>query len=267
MADRIVDRVNSAVIGGSRKVEDDAPSVPAMAMTAVGDRPRRVSRRRNRSRGPGHPAPDRSQRDAEMNGRLFLREALPVAEHHGVAILFWQSTELLLHDRTEFLGIQPGRIVGLEPLDHPQGRAPLDRPSPSGFDPGTGRDTIGDPIKPTPDRLLMADGSDATDEDQERRLERVLGVVRVMKPVATDAQDHRTVAEDEDLESRLGRRVATAGEPLQQLTVGQPGGRPDVEKRLDFAQERGRSSRGHPGLPSSRSRSLQRMPGAEPSYP
>src|SRR5262249_32155703 len=41
-------------------------------------------------------------------------------------------------------------------------------------------------------------------QDQERRLEGVLGLVRVAKHLAADAQDHRAMPGDQLLEGRLG---------------------------------------------------------------
>ena len=48
-------------------------------------------------------------------------------------------------------------------------------------------------------------------------------------------QDHRAVALHQGGEGQLGPLVATGREPLQELTVGQAGGRPRVEERAEMA--------------------------------
>ena len=97
-------------------------------------------------------------------------------------------------------------------------------------------------MQPAPDRLLPAHGGGPADEDEERGLEGVLGVVLVAQDRAADAEDHRPVPLDQGREGRPGRLVPvpvpvrTAGEPAQQLAVGQPARRARVEERPDVLE-------------------------------
>ena len=59
------------------------------------------------------------------------------------------------------------------------------------------------------------------DQDQEDRLEGVLGVVLVAEGRSAGVQHHRAVPRDQGRERQLGRLARPAGEPLQQLAVGQ----------------------------------------------
>ena len=64
----------------------------------------------------------------------------------------------------------------------------------------------------TPDR------SGPADQDQERRLERVLDVLAVMEDRPARAHDHRPVPLHQ---RREGGPIPTRQEPLQELTVGE----------------------------------------------
>jgi len=64
-------------------------------------------------------------------------------------------------------------------------------------------------------------------QDQERRLERILGVVVVAQHIATHPLHHRPMPLDQRRESRF---VATRHEQVEQLLVGKPNNRADFEK-------------------------------------
>jgi hypothetical protein len=64
----------------------------------------------------------------------------------------------------------------------------------------------------TPDRPPLADGAAFLDEDENRGLEGVLGVLRVREGAAANAVDERPVPAEQRGERGL---VAPAGEPLQ----------------------------------------------------
>ena len=65
---------------------------------------------------------------------------------------------------------------------------------------------------PGPDRAGLAD------EDEERRLEGILGVVMIGQQAAADAQDHRAMPRHQRRESRLLSAVEVT---LQELAIGQ----------------------------------------------
>src|SRR5262249_30975943 len=78
-----------------------------------------------------------------------------------------------------------------------------------------------DRVEPVGDRLLPALGGSAPGEDEECRLEGVLGILLTAQHSATDTEDHRSMAADE---RREGVLVALTGETPQQLAVGRRGG-------------------------------------------
>ena len=87
-------------------------------------------------------------------------------------------------------------------------------PPPGGGGIGPDRHAVGHPIEPGPQRDAAADRTRFLDEDQERGLEGILGVVRILQDAPADAQDHRPVTRHQDLERR---GVIPGGEALEQL--------------------------------------------------
>ena len=72
------------------------------------------------------------------------------------------------------------------------------------------------------------------DQDQEGRLEGVLGLVIVAQHAAAGAKDHRPVPLHQCPESHFGRLAGGGCKPFQQLSVRQPRGDPHVEKRAEM---------------------------------
>ncbi len=140
-------------------------------------------------------------------------------------------------------------------------------PRPSGGvppQPAPSRDPAGHTVEPAADRIQPTDRAGPPHQDQESRLERILGVVRVMKEVPANAQHHRPVAQNQHLECS---RITTAREPLQQLPIGQPRCGPRVEEDLDVARQLDGCTPGHAELPWTRSGFLPVVPAAGPCYP
>jgi hypothetical protein len=81
---------------------------------------------------------------------------------------------------------------------------------------GPGGDAAGDAIQPTGD-IPGADGSGFSSENEEDGLEGVLGEVLVAQLAPAHAQDHRTVAPDEQFEGVL---ISVGNESPQQLRIG-----------------------------------------------
>ena len=63
--------------------------------------------------------------------------------------------------------------------------------------PGFHGDPTGDPVEPACRRVLTPDRARPPGEDEEGRLEGVLGLVSVAEHAPADAEDHRSVAEDQ----------------------------------------------------------------------
>jgi hypothetical protein len=74
-----------------------------------------------------------------------------------------------------------------------------------------------DSVKPTGQRLGLADGSGALSEDEEGGLTHVFGVLLVAEHAAADGQDQRAVPPDDGRE-RLG--IVAGEEGAEQFTVG-----------------------------------------------
>ncbi len=112
---------------------------------------------------------------------------------------------------------RPGIRGRVPPLHHQDLEAMA---SPDGVDAGTHRDPPRDPEQPFADRLAAPDRTRLADQDQERGLEGVVGVVRIAQDHLTDAQDHRPMPFDQRGECRLGLCGVLPGqEPPQELAI------------------------------------------------
>jgi hypothetical protein len=78
------------------------------------------------------------------------------------------------------------------------------------------RDLIGNAIKPVPDIPPRDDGCRLADEDEERGLEGVLGVLVALESAVTDAPHHPGVSPHDGGKSRL---VVPLDETGKQFTV------------------------------------------------
>jgi hypothetical protein len=58
-------------------------------------------------------------------------------------------------------------------------------------------------------------------QDEERRLECILAVVRIVQHALTDAQDHGSVALDQDRKCKLGDLAPFGPKKLEELPIGQ----------------------------------------------
>ena len=75
------------------------------------------------------------------------------------------------------------------------------------------------------------------DQHQERRLERILRIMRVGQHAPADPQHHRSVPLEQNRERQL-RSLATAGrKPLQKLPVRQLTDRTHVEERAKLPND------------------------------
>jgi hypothetical protein len=61
------------------------------------------------------------------------------------------------------------------------------------------------------------------DENKKCRLESVVHIVGMPKNLATDGQNHRSVAHDQLAKGQFAGRVPSLREPAQELSITQPG--------------------------------------------
>ena len=113
----------------------------------------------------------------------------------------------------------PGRSSGTESVDlggSDRTGADLVHHAPSFGPSRLPRDAARDAVQPRPDALRRARGVRLARQDEERGLERVLGVVPPGKRPATGREHHRPVAPD-----KFGKRpfVSTETEPGEQFGV------------------------------------------------
>jgi hypothetical protein len=92
------------------------------------------------------------------------------------------------------------------------------RPSFARQRPGFQRRLVGDAVQPVADLFARYDGRRLADENQEGRLERILGVVVVAEDPTAHAQDHRAQPSHQSLK---GRFLASGDEAFQELSVRQ----------------------------------------------
>ena len=89
-------------------------------------------------------------------------------------------------------------------------------PAPEGRRPGAESGAVGDAVEPASDGLAVGDGGGLLGQDEEGRLEGVLGVLGVAEDAAADGQHHRPVPAHQ---GREGGVVAAGDELAEQLPV------------------------------------------------
>ncbi len=107
----------------------------------------------------------------------------------------------------------------------------------------------GDAVQPARDLLAAADRGRLPRQHQERRLEGVLGLVRVAQDAAADAQHHRPVPLHQLRERLLRRLVPTRQEPVEQLLVAQRAGHAELVEGPQVPDDFSRRSTAHDDPP------------------
>ena len=110
--------------------------------------------------------------------------------------------------------------------------------APGHVGPGVHRHAPGDAVEPARDRLAASHRAGPARQDEERRLERILGVVRVAQDLAADAQHHRPMPLDQGRESGFGPVIAPVHIPFQELRVGQVPEHPHAVECLQVSEAR-----------------------------
>ena len=114
---------------------------------------------------------------------------------------------------------QSSAISEFLPAEGPPPRPPSDPP--------------GDSIEPRADGVADPDRPGLLHQHQERSLEGVLGLVRVLDHAAAEPQYHRPMPGDQHAECLLSRRAGLVQEAVEQLSVGQSAQGADVEQCIE----------------------------------
>ena len=136
--------------------------------------PRRMSRSRSRSPTARQPALDRADRPAQVPRRLLMGAALEVAEHHRRAVPLGQPLDLLVEEPLQ-LDVATRRVSRVPAF----GRVLFEATAGGRRSPGARRGPKGHLMQPGAERVAHPEPARLLHQDQEGRLERVLGVVRV----------------------------------------------------------------------------------------
>ena len=207
--------------GPSRIVRDEANRQAARAVeetTPSGRGPSRPGGREPRAAAPGANPRRNSRSRSRCRARLSRLLTVPTGQPRCRAACSWLALQVAEDDRDAVTArgaapaprggrrsrsaSPPGSVGLVVALAAQASRsclrrraAPTGRTRRSGARPGGARDRA----TPDPEPAALAD------QDEERGLERVLGVVRVAQHAAADPQHHRPVPLDQGRERRLGR--------------------------------------------------------------
>ena len=183
--------------------------------------------------GAGQPAPERPLAPAQEPRRVMLGLALQIAKHDRRSERSGQASNLLVHHAAE-LGAEGQPVGGVDVgVAFGSGSRLLQGTSPDRVGPGTHRHAIGHAVQPRAEPVDVAERPRFADQDQERRLECVVDVMRIGEPATADPQDHRAVPLDEGLQ---GQFVAVGHEPIQELAFVQAGDAPALEEPVDLPE-------------------------------
>ena len=153
----------------------------------MGVRPRRIKQAPQAFPAADQPGLDRPDRAVQSPRGLLVGQPLEVAEDQRQPVLLRQPVEFLVELRPGLGGRSCGRCVS-PPFLHPCAPAARRRAA-SARDFAATRPS--DAEQPARDRIGLADRGRLAGEDQERRLEGVLGGVLVAQHVAADPEHQR----------------------------------------------------------------------------
>jgi hypothetical protein len=120
-----------------------------------------------------------------------LRHPFQLTKHDRQAVSFGKSSDCLV--KLGELAVIAGRHFDRVEID------PGSLPSPPflRFDAQLDRQAMRHPVEPAGERLIDPERSGSSEEDQERRLKRILGIDRVAEDIAADRPDQRPVPRHE----------------------------------------------------------------------
>ncbi|MDR3634658.1 MAG: hypothetical protein P4L84_12705 [Isosphaeraceae bacterium] len=156
-----------------------------------------------------------------------MGQPLEITEHHRHAVLVRKTRQLFVEHAPEFA---PCRVVpGARGFGFAEFALPFALPRPS--HPRTLGHAICHAVEPRAQQLALANGARFPHQNQERRLKRVLDIVRVAEQTAADAEHQRPVSGDQRLERHV---VAPRDEALQQRGLRQADDSPVAKQSLDL---------------------------------
>src|SRR5262245_52988682 len=150
-----------------------------------------------------------------MLSRLLTGLALQVAKDDGNTILVGQAAQLLGEQGLE---VVPHVLLLKSPFGHLH-HLPFPLLPSGGYRPRLQRRLVGHAVEPVGHHLLRFNRRRLADEDEERGLESVFGVVVVAEDTAAHAPDHRTMPPHQGCKGGI---VSLSQERLQQLPIGHP---------------------------------------------
>ena len=135
-----------------------------------------------------------------------------VAEHDWNPVALGKPVDLLMQHSLQFeAGLMLAAVESRGHLRHA-----LFVPAAAGsIRPCARRRAKGHLMEPRPQRIANPEVAGFLDQNEERGLERVLGVVGVDKLGAANAQDHCAVALDDRLERQFGDLARAGRKPLE----------------------------------------------------
>ena len=186
-------------------------------------------------------------RPLELAGHLLDRESLEVAEDHRESKGGRQSTDLVVQ-RLRLLagyGWLIGRCAGSvsRPSVPPCSLRSSSRRSAASLLGRSARNTV----QPVSQPVGVVNRAGLASQDEEGRLEGVLGMMPVTQELLANTQHHRPVPRHQDRESSLAGRITATDKPLDELAVGKPGDRAAREERLHRGTNDGDATRNIPG--------------------
>jgi hypothetical protein len=165
----------------------------------------------------------------------LLRESFEIAEDDRGAVTLGHPRDLAVK-RLGLLALDQ-RLFGRSRRSDFQANL-FEPPSPdiafAGFAGGPERDAV----EPGGELFGLVDRASFSGQEQKDGLKRILGRLAIAEDRPRDAENHRPVAPDQNLESQLGRGVAAVDERGQQGPIVQARERPEVPEDPERLQMR-----------------------------
>ncbi len=166
-----------------------------------------------------------------MPCRLLVTTAFEITENDGRPIALGEFFDFCVNQTIEILGFH-----GLR-LRPGGGHALFVAPPEGGGQAGARRRAKGNLMEPRAERVAHPQAARLPDQDQERGLESVVGFELAGQYTSADAENHRSVALDQDSECELGGLAAVGRKAFQKLAVGQVADDSDVEEGFELMNQ------------------------------
>jgi hypothetical protein len=104
--------------------------------------------------------------------------------------------------------------------------------------PGMAAGAEGDAVEPVSKQVGITDRMCLPSQNQENGLECVFGMMAVVQELGANAQDQRAMTKHERGECKLGGRIASRGEAVEELAVRKAGHGAALEEGFDLPDHR-----------------------------